>query len=479
LSFKVISQSIWEGSKNFPWNSLINFAMFTSGTLVCFYLVFHPGYLIGLSYKVENIGILLDLINHLFYAHPLKHLSIIWGLFILMYLFLIGAYFVGLKNRLQNKIRQSGLKNGKGLEPVLKRIENLNSIQKRLVSYCPGLSCEEYKKKWKILEAALEEHIEDIKELPNPAYVEIILSKHRMPELSHYSDTELSKEYSFRVGQGRQGWITWNLKNLPHMLIVGTTGGGKSMFFRQLLLGAMEISNRFQLYLIDLKKGVEMSEFEELPNVFVSKSEWEAVSTLQKIVDEMSDRFVYMKKNKIKNIDPKRDKMDRILVGIDEASVLYTHSPGRSKGSNKLADQARELTNQVAKLGRAAGIHLVLATQKVSRFTIDTHIQENIQGRMVFKHQTTHGSANVLGSAEAAKLPDISGRGYWFCGSEKYLIQAPYISDEEFTQRLSVILEAWKHGQKFNEQGQLEIETAGTMKQVSVQPDSNKGHHIQ
>ena len=260
------------------------------------------------------------------------------------------------------------------------------------------------------------------------------------------------RPYTFRVGEAREGLVEQDITKLPHMLIAGTTGGGKSMFFRQALLGLLESSSNIQMYLLDLKQGVEMNDFAKLPNVEVAKNEAEAVTVLENIVIEMKDRFNHLAKSGKKQIDCTRDKVDRIIVGIDEASVLFAKSAGRSKSDNEMSARARELTHNIAKLGRAAGIHLVVATQKVTKETIDTHIQDNIEGRMIFRMHTPFGSQNVLNAADANKLPDIAGRGIWKCGPILTTVQAPFISEEEMEQRLKQIKGEFEVGDKKNQQ---------------------------
>jgi len=184
------------------------------------------------------------------------------------------------------------------------------------------------------------------------------------------------------------------------------------------------------MYLLDLKRGVEVKEFEELPNVKIGKDESSAVDILKAVRDEMNSRFKYLEDKGFKFIEPKRDKKDLIVVAIDEASVLY--GKVKSNSINKdLVIEARELTDELAKLGRAAAIHLILATQKVTKETIDTKVQENIGGRMCFRMNNIQGSTTVLGNQKALKIPDIKGRGIWANGNKFTNIQAPYISDEE------------------------------------------------
>ena len=232
------------------------------------------------------------------------------------------------------------------------------------------------------------------------------------------------------VGVSDYGLRVQSIKDLPHALIAGSTGGGKSVFLKQMLLGLLKSTPKLQMYLIDLKGGLELVDFDPLSNVRIVKTEKEAVLLLKKVNQEMKDRFAFLEKNRLKTINPERDKKDRIVVAIDESSVLYTKSSGDEMQS-KLVSEARFLTDEIAKLSRAAGIHLILATQKVSKETVDTKVQENMSGKVCFRMNTIQGSVAILGSKLAHELPQHPGRGIWNLGNEMMEIQAPYLSEKE------------------------------------------------
>ena len=168
------------------------------------------------------------------------------------------------------------------------------------------------------------------------------------------------------------------------------------------------------------------------------QAEKDAVNVLKNLRNEMDRRFDYLEEKKLKEIDPKRDKMDKIIIGVDEASVLYTKVKSDS-AKKKYIVEARELTDELSKLSRAAGIHLILATQKVTKETIDTKVQENIGGRMCFQMNTLQGSMTVLGNKMALNLPDIKGRGIWSSGNKFTEIQAPFLSEDELETELTIL----------------------------------------
>jgi S-DNA-T family DNA segregation ATPase FtsK/SpoIIIE len=230
-------------------------------------------------------------------------------------------------------------------------------------------------------------------------------------------------------------------------LIAGSTGGGKSNFFRQVVLSLLKNSKHIQFYLLDLKRGIEVVEFSDLPNVRIAKDEKEAVSYLEKIVLEMKARFKYLEENRKKKIVPEQDNKDLIVVAVDEASVLFGKERAGSENKEYI-DKARDHIDELAKLARAAGIHLILATQKPVKESIDTKVLENLQGRMAFRMQSVAGSNVALGNKRAIELSDIKGRGIWQNGTFESEVQTPRLTDELLESELETIKKDFQEGRR-------------------------------
>ncbi len=209
----------------------------------------------------------------------------------------------------------------------------------------------------------------------------------------------------------------------------------------------MESSPRLQVYILDLKNGLEMKDFAVCPNVELVKDVGKGLLLLTEVRDEMKRRFAILERNGHKRIDPERDQLDRIVVCVDEASILY--GTGRVNPTDKEnAAKAAEVTDEIAKLSRAAGIHLILATQKVTKETINTHIQENLEGRMCFEVNSVQGSNVLLGNASAKDLPHIPGRGIWKVGSRMVEVKTPFLDEKELKSRCEAIAEEFKGGKR-------------------------------
>lgn len=142
-----------------------------------------------------------------------------------------------------------------------------------------------------------------------------------------------------------------------------------------------------------------------------------------------------------------KHKKDLIVVGVDEASVLYKKKSGDRHG-NTATNLSRELTDEITKLGRAAGIHLIAATQKVTSKTIETDVQENIGGRICFRVGTLQGSNTVLGNKMAYELPAIKGRAIWNCGNDFIEVQTPFLSETTIKREIDNIQEEFNSGKR-------------------------------
>lgn len=395
-----------------------------------------------------NIPAILDLFLPTSFAQWV-HLSVsrTWQIGILFFFPFLGTFFVfglleWIKNtKYQRGIDHLGVKTSTGLAPKVKAILPMDNNQKKVLVQAIGIDVAELRSKKGSLESSFNANVQDVRVAPyNKQLVEIIIAEKELSTLVRFEEVadRLKKPYMCLIGESFDQFITADFRDIHHMLIAGATGGGKSYFFKQLLVSLLKCSENIQFYLIDLKRGVEMKPFDCLNNVKVVKENFEAVLMLEAIVEEMNKRFKMLEDKKVQEIDPVRDNLDRIFVGIDEASELFIVSKTSKKAKDN-ANRARELTDKIAKLGRAAGIHLILATQKVSKETIDTNVQTNINARVIFRVNTMASSMTVLGNRKASDLPQIKGRAIWSVGSQDTIVQVPKLAAEEMSEELGAL----------------------------------------
>ena len=339
-----------------------------------------------------------------------------------------------LKAKMAHSLGKLKIRTGDNCYPKIISVTELDQHRKKLILDSEGIGLNHYKNKKQDIEAAFSARVESIRVGDTPRQVAIGLSFKSIPRTCNYHDlfSELTGKSSFAVGESLNGVLSKSMLDIPggHLLIAGTTGGGKSNWFKATLLSLIETTPLAEFFLFDFKGGVEFGPFGKFSNVSIEKDREGALRRLRIIVDEMNHRFSHLEKSERIAIEPKKDKMNHLFVAVDEASLLYGKLERSDEQSNEVAE-ARNLTNDIAKRGRAAGISLILATQKITKETIDTSIQENITGRMCFRMNTLQGSMIVLGNKSAMNLPDIPGRAIWQCGSDQIEVQAPLLRNKD------------------------------------------------
>ncbi len=384
------------------------------------------------------------------------HISPGWQIGILFFtpftlVFFVFGLFEWIKNtKYQKAIDHLGIKTSTGLTPKVMGIKEMGNNQTKILVKAIGIDVNELKSKKGSLESGFNSIVQNIRIAPyNRQLVEIMLTEKELSSLIRFEDVAdlLKKPYTCLIGESFEKFVTADFQEIHHMLVAGSTGGGKSYFFKQMIVSLLKCSDHIQFYLIDLKRGVEMRSFRSLKNVKVVTENFEAILMLEAIVAEMDRRFQFLEESGHQEVDPKRDKLDRIFVGIDEASVLFIVSK-TSKEAKENANKARELTDKIAKLGRAAAIHLILATQKVVKETIDTHVQTNINARVMFRVNTIASSMIVLGNKKAAELPEIPGRAIWSVGSQDTIVQVPKLTKEEMNEELGALTAKFNEDEK-------------------------------
>ncbi len=332
--------------------------------------------------------------------------------------------------RFQAALDELGFKTGTGKKPKLLSLVDLGNFKKKAIVYSPGIGKDRYEKQKDDLQTSLGWKIDRIVRAKTANRVAFTLTEKELPSRVDYGELlpQVRHPYQFAVGESFGGTVLAKLEDLPHLLVAGVTGSGKSTFLNSLLVTLLK-SERLQVYGIDLKK-VELAPYRAFPNFLVDETLADAAQTLKMIKDEMERRYTLLKEKGHRKIDPARDKLDRIVVVVDECSDLYEKVP-RGSENFEVVSECKEATNHLARKGRAAGIHLILATQRVSKETLDSRIVSNIPAKMCFQMASVSNSVLVLNSKCAYELPKIPGRGFWSLGVDRVQVQVPYISEEE------------------------------------------------
>lgn len=240
------------------------------------------------------------------------------------------------------------------------------------------------------------------------------------------------------IGAGENGKFRYeNLPDLPHLVVCGATDGGKSVFLNQMLctLISRNSPDHLKILLIDLKGGVEFTDYENIPHltrepIIYPHDVPEALSEIERLC---LHRFDQLRKDKSRKISiwnkkhPSR-RMNYVLIVFDEIAPLMRAPAIRSKVLSLLT----VLTAQ----GRAAGIHAVLCTQQVRKEVLSGDIMANITKRIVFRTDANSSGVALGGSHAAYDLPAIQGRAIWSDGKDKQQLQCPFISDQQIAEAI-------------------------------------------
>ncbi len=232
------------------------------------------------------------------------------------------------------------------------------------------------------------------------------------------------------VGASRNmQWIT--LTEFPHGLIAGYTNSGKSNMANVILCTIIERQSPedMRLLLIDLKGGLEFSFYDGIPHLhgnIVDNIEGVRIA-LAEVEALMHQRFEQYR-NVAKNYDGYRARrpneyMPRILVFFDEVASIMDHG----ETSKAILASMRE----IARLGRAVGIHIWLATQRPDTKAIEGSIKVNLAVRISGRMPTSADSLTVLGSSEASKLAAVAGRMVLQLGPDPTPVQTPHIEEQD------------------------------------------------
>ncbi len=222
--------------------------------------------------------------------------------------------------------------------------------------------------------------------------------------------------------------IIGDLSSMPHLLIAGTTGSGKSVCINTIILSLLyrHTPDKCKFILID-PKMLELSTYEGIPNLLcpVITEAKKAASVLGWVVKEMENRYKLMTKVGVRNIDGYNSKhktsMPYIVVIVDEMSDLMLVS-------------GKDIENYIQKLSqmaRAAGIHIIMATQRPSVDVITGTIKANFPTRISFQVSSKIDSRTILGEQGAEQLLGKGDMLFMSSANRITRIHAPFVTEDE------------------------------------------------
>ncbi len=262
-------------------------------------------------------------------------------------------------------------------------------------------------------------------ELPNSSRENVYLSE----ILSHNDFSKKEIRLPIALGKNISGNpIIGDLASMPHLLIAGTTGSGKSVCINTIILSLLyrHTPDKCKFILID-PKMLELSTYEDVPHLLcpVITKPKKAASVLGWVVKEMESRYRLMTKKGVRNIDGYNSKhklaMPYIVVIVDEMSDLMLVA-------------GKEIENYIQKLSqmaRAAGIHIIMATQRPSVDVITGTIKANFPTRISFQVTSKIDSRTILGEQGAEQLLGKGDMLFMSSANKMIRIHGPFVSENE------------------------------------------------
>lgn len=268
-------------------------------------------------------------------------------------------------------------------------------------------------------------------EVPNKKQIPVFLRE----VLDSKEFTNSNQKLSFGLGKDIAGkCVVGDLSKMPHMLIAGATGSGKSVCINALIISLIYkySPSDVKLLMVD-PKVVELSVYNDIPHLLIPvvTDPKKAAGALNWAVNEMNKRYNLFYNNKVKNIESYNNLYDKgeideklpyIVIIVDELADLMMACP----------NDVEDYICRLAQMARAAGMHLIIATQRPSVDVITGVIKANIPSRISFAVSSGIDSRTILDQIGAEKLLGRGDMLYYPIGENKPVrVQGAFISEEE------------------------------------------------
>jgi len=276
-------------------------------------------------------------------------------------------------------------------------------------------------------------------EVPNRKQTAVFLRE----VLENEEFIESKKKLAFALGKDISGkCVVGDLSKMPHTLIAGATGSGKSVCINSLIISILYKynPNEVKLLMVD-PKVVELNVYNGIPHLLIPvvTDPKKAAAALNWAVNEMTKRYKLFADMGVRNMESYNElynkgiieqKIPYIVIIVDELADLMMVCP----------NDVEDYIGRLAQMARAAGMHLVIATQRPSVDVITGVIKANIPSRISFAVSSQIDSRTILDSSGAEKLLGKGDMLYYPVGESKPLrVQGCFISEEEVEQVISFI----------------------------------------
>lgn len=277
-----------------------------------------------------------------------------------------------------------------------------------------GLTLSEWKDKQFKIESAINYNISKIWQGKDnrKMIIKAIPAKYKLPMNIKWDFNYLSSDdYKLALGEDLTGPVYWDLSVIPHGLIGGSTGSGKTSLMKCLL--AQCIKKDGKVYIADFKGGVDFNSWWDA-RAFVITDKQTLINCLDNLTCILEDRKKVFKLRDCKDIieynQKNQDQMDRIIFACDEIAAVLDKT-GLSSEDKKMIGEIENYLSQIARQGRAFGINLILGTQRPDATIIPPQVRSNCDYRVCGRADDTLSKIILDNTSASDAVPiDVAGR---------------------------------------------------------------------
>lgn len=256
-----------------------------------------------------------------------------------------------------------------------------------------------------------------------------------VPKMAKYEGSK-GEWNEIPMGIGPEGPVIWDIAAAPHLLVCGTTGGGKSVTQRTIIFHCIQHSDMWRFLGIDLKR-VELSGYKKYDDVVlgIATDLADGVEVMRFGKEEMMNRYSQMESYGVDHFLRLPDPPKALMIMVDEAYMFMAPTGVRTdegKEMDELHGEATTLIGEIARLGRAAGVHLVLATQRPDAKVIYGEIKQNLAARYAAGRMGSTASQMVLDTDGATRIPgEVKGRAILSINGDEMPLQG-YFAEQSW-----------------------------------------------
>lgn len=327
--------------------------------------------------------------------------------------------------------------------PSLLEDVEVDRFVRKLRLLCHGVPKSDFEREVERLEAVLNMTVvRFLQDDGDKSKIEIVYTMKDMDKHVALEKPDAFADGEIPIGITHEGPVHINMRDVAHILVAGQSGGGKSNFLKVATTVLTQNNPDAKVIFLDFKGGMESADIRDHAknlgdNIECFDGTRRCVERLAGIGAALEERFKtlanvgasnfddYLRKKIIRNASPSEtfriNDEKRTFIIIDEIAQLYSREPDVDK---ETVLKAKSAVNRIARQGRAAGVHLIVATQKPDATSFDQTVKANLPGVLCFPMANQASSISALGTKRAFELnPNIKGRAVWKFGPKVEEVQ--------------------------------------------------------